>query len=336
MLEQPIMAKKDARPEKKTKASGNTAVPGAAEDGGTHAEKTQTTSQPSAIPAKVSSFDIEAKDLPKRVAEAALGSGGFPFTKKLDDDAYEDQLFALQIELLKLQSHLKESGSKLVVVFEGRDGAGKGGAIMRVIEHLNPRNVRVVALSKPSDIEAGQWYFQRYANHFPTHGEMVLFDRSWYNRAGVEKVFGFAKPAETDRFIKEVPGFEAMLTSDGTVLVKLFLTIGREMQMKRLHKRWHDPLKRWKLSPLDFEAIDRWDQYSGAYDAMLKATSHKAAPWTIIRANDKLRARLAVIRAILGSMDYKGKDKKAIGSDEKGMVIDAKTYLAAGGEPDAG
>jgi polyphosphate kinase len=299
------------------------------------AKATKPAARAENVLARVTSFDIEVANLPKKIQDAALMSGGFPFKEKYDDDLYDETLENLQIELLKLQSDLKETGRKLVVVFEGRDGAGKGGAIMRVIEHLNPRSVRVVALAKPSDVEAGQWYFQRYASQFPTRGEMVLFDRSWYNRAGVERVFGFTKPEDTERFLSEVPGFESMVTSDGTVLLKLFLTIGREMQMKRLHKRWHDPLKRWKLSPLDFEAVDRWDQYSDAYDTMLAASNHNAAPWTIIRANDKMRARLAVIRAILGSMDYKSKNKKKIGKDEPGIVIDAKTYLAGGGEPDA-
>ncbi len=282
--------------------------------------------------AKVMAFDIEAEKLPKAVTDAAMRSGEFPYDEKYDEDAYEAELHALQIELLKLQSSIKESGKRVIVVFEGRDGAGKGGAIQRFTEHLNPRSCRVVALSKPTETEAGQWYFQRYAAHFPTAGEIVLFDRSWYNRSGVERVFGFAKPDQVERFLRETPVFEKLLVDEGVVLIKLFLTIGREMQMKRLHKRWHDPLKRWKLSPLDFEAIDRWDQYSDAYDEALSRTDHAAAPWTIIRANDKLRTRLEAIRVVLAAFDYAGKDAKAIGKSDPKIVLSAKDFLAVGGE----
>jgi polyphosphate kinase len=282
--------------------------------------------------AKVISFDIEAEKLPKAVSEGAMRSGDFPYDEKYDEDAYETELQALQIELLKLQSCIKETGQRVMIIFEGRDGAGKGGAIHRFTEHLNPRNCRVVALSKPTEAEAGQWYFQRYAAHFPTNGELVIFDRSWYNRAGVERVFGFAKPEQVERFLMEVPVFEKLLADEGIIVIKLFLTIGREMQMKRLHKRWHDPLKRWKLSPLDFEAIDRWDEYSDAFDAALERTDHPAAPWTIIRANDKLRTRLESMRVVLQAVEYKGKDEKAIGRVDPKIVFNAKTFLAIGGE----
>jgi polyphosphate kinase len=291
-----------------------------------------TTPPAGQVLAKVTSFDIEAEKLPKAVAEAAMRSGDFPYDDKLHEDAYDEALHALQVELLKLQSWLKEAKKRLIVVVEGRDGAGKGGAIQRVTEHLNPRSCRVVALSKPSEIEAGQWYFQRYVAHLPTLGEIVLFDRSWYNRAGVERVFGFATPEQVERFLREAAHFEQMLVGEDTVVVKLFLTIGREMQMKRLHKRWHDPLKRWKLSPLDFEAIDRWDQYSVAFEEGLKRSDHAAAPWTIIRANCKLRARLEVIRRLLGAFDYAGRDGKAIGAADPQIVLGATEFLKAGGE----
>jgi polyphosphate kinase len=284
--------------------------------------------------AKVTSFDIEAEKLPKAVSDGAMRSGQFPYDDKYDEDSYEAEIEALQIELLKLQSDIKESGKRVIVVFEGRDGAGKGGAIQRFTEHLNPRNCRVVALSKPSEAETGQWYFQRYAAHFPTAGEMVLFDRSWYNRAGVERVFGFAKPEQVERFLADVPVFEKLLSDEGITLIKLFLTIGREMQMKRLHKRWHDPLKRWKLSPLDFEAIDRWDQYSDAFDENLSRTDHAAAPWTIIRANDKLRTRLETVRVVLNAFEYKGKDAAKVGVCDPKIVLPAAEFLKAGGEPE--
>jgi polyphosphate kinase len=282
--------------------------------------------------AKVTSFDIEQENLPKAISAAAMRSGDFPYDEKYDEDTYEQEIEALQIELLKLQAHVRETGQRVMVVFEGRDGAGKGGTIQRFTEHLNPRGCRVVALSKPSDLEAGQWYLQRYATHFPTKGEIALFDRSWYNRAGVERVFGFTKPEDVETFLANIPVFEKLICDEGVILIKLFLTIGREMQMKRLHKRWHDPLKRWKLSPLDFEAIDRWDQYSDAFDAMLERTDHEAAPWTIIRANDKLRTRLEAIRVCLGRFDYKGKDEKAVGSCDPKIVLSAKDFLMKGGE----
>jgi polyphosphate kinase len=312
---------------------------GASKKGGVRASKKAAPARTAASPpprgevlAKVTSFDIEQEKLPKAIDAGAMRSGDFPYAEKYDEDAYEEEIEALQIELLKLQAHVRESGQRLIVVFEGRDGAGKGGAIQRFTEHLNPRGCRVVALSKPSDIEAGQWYLQRYAAHFPTHGEIALFDRSWYNRAGVERVFGFAKPDQVETFLRNVTVFERLLCEEGVVLIKLFLTIGREMQMKRLHKRWHDPLKRWKLSPLDFEAIDRWDQYSDAFDAMLERTDHEAAPWTVIRANDKLRTRMEAIRIVLNRFDYKGKDAKAVGPCDPKIVLSAKEFLHRGGE----
>jgi polyphosphate kinase len=282
--------------------------------------------------AKITSFDIEAEKLPKAISDKAMQSGDFPYPDKMDEEDYLDALEKLQIELLKLQSHIKDTGQRLIIVFEGRDGAGKGGAIQRFTEHLNPRNCRVVALSKPSEMETGQWYFQRYAAHFPTAGEIVIFDRSWYNRSGVERVFGFAKPDQVEKFLRDVPVFEKLLVDEGIIVLKLFLTIGQEMQMKRLHKRWHDPLKRWKLSPLDFEAIDRWDQYSDAFDEVLERTNHAAAPWTIIRANDKLRTRLETIRTVLKAFDYQGMDAKAIGKTDAKIVLGADEFLKHGGE----
>ena len=277
-------------------------------------------------------FDIEAAELPRKIAQAAFGSGGYPYPERMKRKRYEKELLPLQIELQKLLRWVREANERIVIVFEGRDGAGKGGAITRFTQHLNPRHARVVALSKPSDIEKGQWYFQRYAAEMPTTGEIVLFDRSWYNRAGVERVMGFARPEQADEFLIEAPQFESMLTRDGIRLIKFFLTIGREMQVSRLHARWHDPLKRWKLSPMDFEAVPRFDAYSEAFDTMLSRSSTPWAPWTVVRANDKFRARLGTIRHVLHSVPYKDKDVQAIGETDPEIVMTAESYLALGGE----
>ncbi|MDJ1158022.1 polyphosphate kinase 2 [Chelatococcus sp. SYSU_G07232] len=279
-------------------------------------------------------FAIEKPGLPKAIDDAAMSSGDYPYAKKLKRGRYEEELRSLQIELLKLQAWVKDTGERLVVVFEGRDAAGKGGTINRFTQHLNPRGARVVALPKPTEAEAGQWYFQRYVAALPTAGEIVFFDRSWYNRAGVERVMGFCSPDETEHFLHEAPVFEHMLVRDGIRLVKLFLTIGREMQMKRLHARYHNLLKRWKLSPIDFEAINRWDDYSRAYEAMLRHTSTSDAPWTVVRANDKLRARLGAIRHLLEVTPYRGKDKTALGESDGRIVLDARRFLVNGGEPE--
>jgi polyphosphate kinase 2 len=277
-------------------------------------------------------FIIERKDLPPAIEAAAMRSGGYPYNKKMKRKQYEEELEKLQIELLKLQSWARDKGERIVIVFEGRDGAGKGGTIHRFTQHLNPRGARVVALTKPSDEEQGQWYFQRYLAELPTRGEMTLFDRSWYNRAGVERVMRFATKEQVRQFLKETPAVEKMLARDGIRLVKLFLSIGHEMQMKRLHARYHDPLKRWKLSPIDFEAMARWNDYSGAIDEMIEQTSTEVAPWTIVRANDKLRARLNAIRVVLDRMPYAEKSRAAIGEIDRRVVLDAKTYLKRGGE----
>jgi polyphosphate kinase len=281
---------------------------------------------------KKSGFDIQRKELPPGIDAAAMESGGYPYDKKMKRKRYDEELYALQIELLKLQAWVKDKGERVVIVFEGRDGAGKGGTIHRFTQHLNPRGARIVALAKPSDKEEGEWYFQRYVAQMPTRGEITLFDRSWYNRGGVERVMGFATKEQVRLFLKEAPSVEKLLTRAGIRLVKLFLTIGREMQMKRLHARYHDPLKRWKLSSIDFEAIARWKDYSNAFDEMMETTNTDAAPWTIVRANDKLRARLNAIRVVLDQIPYAGRDKSAIGDIDRRIVIDAKGYLKRGGE----
>ena len=278
------------------------------------------------------SFDIDNPDLPTAIDKAALGSGGFPYGKKLDRDEYDTQIYALQKELVKLQSHMQTKGERIVLVFEGRDAAGKGGTIKTILENLNPRYNLIAALPKPNDRERTQWYFQRYVDWLPAAGEMVLFDRSWYNRAGVEPVMGFCTPKETENFLDEAPEFEKRLTKDGIHLFKFWLSIGREMQFKRFHDRRHDPLKTWKLSPIDLEALNKWDAYSVARDRMLKQTDSAHAPWTVIRANDKRRLRINVIRTLLAGFDYEGKDKKAIGKIDEKIVLSAEQFLETDGE----
>lgn len=277
-------------------------------------------------------FDLEAETLPQEIDDRAFASGNFPYHRKYRRKDYEKELEPLQIELLKLLDWCRKKGERVVVVFEGRDGSGKGGTIARFTQHLNPRQARIVALAKPSDTEKGQWYFQRYAAEMPAAGEIVFFDRSWYNRAGVERVMGFSTPEESEDFLSEAPVFEGMLARDGIRIVKLFLTIGREMQMSRLHARWHDPLKRWKLSPIDFEAIPRFDAYSKAFERMLETTSSDWAPWTVIRANDKFRARLNAIRHVLASVPYDGRDEALIEALDPSIALSARHYLHEGGE----
>ena len=263
-------------------------------------------------------FDIDNPVLPDWVAESALLSGGYPYKKKLNDEEYQAELETLQIELVKVQFWQQATGERVMAVFEGRDAAGKGGSISAAIAYMNPRSARIVALTKPTETERGQWYFQRYVSHFPTAGEFVLFDRSWYNRAGVEPVMGFCTPEQYERFLKETPRFEKMIVREGIHFFKFWLDIGREMQIKRFHDRRHDPRKIWKLSPMDIAALNKWNDYGDKRDRMLKDTHTDITPWTVVRANDKRRARLNLLRHILHSLDYEGKDEKAIGEiDDK-------------------
>ena len=220
---------------------------------------------------------------------------------------YEQELTKLQIELLKLQNHVKENGLKILMIFEGRDAAGKGGTIKRITEHLNPRGARVVALEKPSDIERTQWYFQRYTQYLPSAGEIVLFDRSWYNRAGVEPVMGFCTTEEHHEFLREVPEFEKMLVKSGIILFKFYFSVSKKEQLKRFKKREIDPLKQYKLSPVDKESQNLWDKYTIAKFYMLMASNTDNAPWTIIKSDDKKRARLNCIRHILSNLEYEKK-----------------------------
>ncbi len=277
-------------------------------------------------------FDLQAERLPDWIDKRAFGSGGFPYEDKLPRRRYREELRALQTELVKFLKWVNDAEERLVVVFEGRDSAGKGGAIQRLTEHLNPRSAHVVALGRPTSIEARQWYFQRYVAQMPPRGQMAIFDRSWYNRAGVERVFGFCSQEETEHFLKEAPKFEAMLARDGVRFVKFFLTIGKEMQMTRLNRRWRDPLLRWKLSEIDEKAIKKWDDYSVAFDHILRRTDSEEAPWTVIRANDKRRARLETIRHLLSVTPYKHKDESAIGTPDRGIALPAEAFLEAGGE----
>jgi polyphosphate kinase 2 len=222
--------------------------------------------------------------------------------------AYSAELQPLQVELLKLQHRVEKAAQRIVILFESRDAAGKYGTINRFMQHLNRRHAKAVALAKPSDVERGQWYFQRYVAHLPTQGDMVLFDRSWYNRAGVERVMGFCIEEQAARFLKDAPKFEAGLVRDGFILIKLWLSVGREMQLKRFHSRRHHPLKRWKLTDVDIAGLTKWEAYNLAIEDMFARTHTDAAPWTVVRANDKRRARLNALRAVLSRIDYIGKD----------------------------
>ncbi len=255
----------------------------------------------------------------------------FPYEKRMKGKDYDAAYDALQIELVKFQNWLREKGERLVVVFEGRDAAGKGGAIKRVRENLNPRHARVVALSKPSDRERGEWYFQRYISHLPTDGDLVLFDRSWYNRAVVEKVFGFCTDTEREVFFRQTPQFEKLLVDDGIHLVKIWLNVGRAEQLRRFLAREADPLKGWKLSSIDVKGLAKWDEYSQAIREMFEHTHNETNPWTVIRSDDKRRARLAVMNLILGSFDYDGKDHKAVASPDP-LICGGPEMLADDGD----
>jgi polyphosphate kinase len=234
-----------------------------------------------------SAFDLDDPQLPREIEAAALESGGFPYHAKLAKKAYQKELELLQIELIKLHASLQKRRERLLVLFEGRDAAGKGSTIKRFMAHLNPRRAQAVALNKPTEVESGQWYFQRYVPHLPAVGSIVLFDRSWYNRAGVERVMGFCSPDQLADFLREAPQFEGLLARDGIHLFKFYLDIGRQMQLKRFHRRRHDPLRRWKITDIDLAAMAKWDDYTKAKEDMFRFTHSAALPWTVIRANDK-------------------------------------------------
>ena len=291
------------------------------------AEKAESRAVELDIRGKKRVFDVDDPVLPDWIEEKAFDSGDYPYGKKLGNDEYEKTLTQLQIELVKVQFWQQKTGKRIMAVFEGRDAAGKGGAIHATMAYMNPRSARIVALTKPTETERGQWYFQRYVATFPTAGEFVLFDRSWYNRAGVEPVMGFCTPEEYEKFLKETPRFEKMIASEDIHFFKFWLDIGREMQLKRFHDRRHDPLKVWKLSPMDIAALNKWGDYSDKRDRMLKETHTDTAPWTVIRANDKRRARINLIRHILTTLDYEGKDKQAIGTVDDKIVGSGPGFL---------
>ncbi|MCU0831223.1 MAG: polyphosphate kinase 2 [Rhizobiaceae bacterium] len=272
-------------------------------------------------------FDIRDPKLPGWVDDNDLTADDFPYKDKMDDDAFEAEMHRCQLEIVKMLGWMAETGERAVVVFEGRDAAGKGGTIAALRENMNPRQARNVALPKPTDAERKQWYFQRYASHMPTAGELVTFDRSWYNRAGVEPVMGFCTPEQHKRFLADAPEFEELITREGIHLIKLWLNIAQETQLKRFHDRWQDPLKRWKFSPIDVKGMTLWDAYSDARDLMLQKTHSKHAPWTVIRANDKRRLRLAAVRAVLAAVPYAGKDDKAVGTQDKAIAGSPKAIL---------
>lgn len=279
------------------------------------------------INGKKRTFNIDDPKLPDWIDDGDLASGGYPYRDKLPSDEYAKTVDQLQIELVKMQYWLQDTGNRVVCLFEGRDAAGKGGTIFTLRQYMNPRSARNVALPKPSETERGQWYFQRYVSHFPTTGEFVTFDRSWYNRAGVEKVLGFCTPEQHESFLEEVPGFERLVVADGIHFFKFWLDLGQLMQLKRFHDRRHSPLKNWKFSPIDIEGAKRWDDYTKARDEMLARTHTAYAPWTIVRANDKRRARIAVIRRILLSLPYKGRDLDVIGNEDALIIGSGHEFL---------
>jgi polyphosphate kinase len=245
----------------------------------------------------------------------------YPYDERLDRDVYDEQKYLLQVELLKFQNWTEDVGGKHVLLFEGRDAAGKGGTIKRFMEHLNPRYARTVALSKPSDREQDQWYFQRYVKHLPTSGEMVLFDRSWYNRAGVERVMGFATEEEYEQFFNQVSVFEKMLVDSGISVTKFWFSVTQSEQRTRFIIRQVDPVRQWKLSPMDLESLDKWDAYTEAKEQMLLRTDTDHAPWMTIKSNDKKRARLEAMRYFLSRFDYEGKDDSVVGTPDRRLVM---------------
>ena len=267
-----------------------------------------------ALASKTEPQFIETQACPDDELAADWMHGGYPYKNKMSRKRYEQEKYHLQVELLKLQAWVKETGQKVVILFEGRDAAGKGGSIKRLMEHLNPRGARIVALEKPTGVERGQWYFQRYVQHLPTAGEIVMFDRSWYNRAGVERVMGFCSEAEYLEFMRQTPEFERMLAHNNVHLIKFWFSVSREEQLRRFKEREKHPLKQWKLSPIDLASLDKWDDYTRAKEAMFFYTDTADAPWTVIKSTCKKRARLNAMRYLLHKLPYTGKDLQQIDS----------------------
>ena len=260
--------------------------------------------------------------------------GGYPYQNRMLRKSYEKQKYMLQMELLKLQAWIKETGQRVIILFEGRDAAGKGGTIRRFMEHLNPRGAQVVALQKPSDVERGQWYFQRYIQHLPSTGEIVLFDRSWYNRAGVERVMGFCSQDEYNEFMHQCPQFERNLARSGIHLIKFWFSVSREEQRARFKERKTHPLKQWKLSPIDLASLDKWDEYTKAKEAMFYHTDITEAAWTVIKSDCKKRARLNAMRHVLHKFPYQGKDLSNIGTTDPLLVGRANVIYEKGEKSD--
>lgn len=279
----------------------------------------------------------EAKRFDKKISSVKemnalkpdLKPGEYPYLNGYNRDLYNKQIRQLQIELIKLQNWVQKKGKKIVLIFEGRDAAGKGGTIQRFIEHLNPRVARVAALPKPTETECGQWYFQRYVAHLPTNGEMVFFDRSWYNRAVVEPVMGFCTQNQYETFIKEVPSFEKNILSSGIILFKFWLDVSRKEQKRRFKQRRKDPLKQWKLSPVDLASLSKWDDYTQAIHKMFFETDTQDAPWTVIESDDKMRARINAIRLVLRNIDYTGRDLSVIGEVDPRIVYRANSITGS-------
>ena len=247
-------------------------------------------------------------------------TASYPYDAEMKKKDYEAHMERLQIELVKMLADLRATGKRLVVVFEGRDAAGKGGTIGVLRENLNPRNCAVVALAKPTEREAAQWYFQRYVDWLPAAGEMAIFDRSWYNRAMIEHVFGFCKADQREKFFRQLPEFEKMVVDEGIILLKIWLEVGRAEQLKRFLDREQDPLKQWKLSSIDIEGLPKWDDYTAAIDETMERSNFKHAPWTVILSDDKLRARIAAVQVVLEAVGYKGRDSDAIGKIDSKIV----------------
>ncbi len=254
----------------------------------------------------------------------------YPYAELMRRKEYEAEKTALQIELMKLQNSMRETGDRAIILFEGRDAAGKGGTIRRFMEHWNPRTARVVALDKPSEVESGQWYFQRYIRHFPTSGEIVLFDRSWYNRAGVERVMGFSSDPDYRMFMRHVPMLERMIVDSGISLIKLYFSVSQKEQLRRFDERAKDPLKQWKVSAVDIRSKDKWREYTEAKEAMFLLTNFEVAPWTIIKSDDKKRARINAMRHVLHVMDYKGKELSVAHAPDPSIVAYSHEVYTAG------
>ncbi|WP_439113266.1 polyphosphate kinase 2 [Hydrogenophaga sp.] len=277
--------------------------------------------------------EAKAQVKPDEALAADWRSGAYPYKNLLSRRVYESQKYLLQVELLKLQAWAKETGQRIVILFEGRDAAGKGGTIKRMMEHLNPRGARVVALEKPSEVERGQWYFQRYVQHLPTAGEIVLFDRSWYNRAGVERVMGFCSDDEYQEFMRQAPQFERQLVRSGVHLIKFWFSVSRSEQRRRFKERKAHPLKQWKLSPIDLASLDKWDDYTKAKEAMFFETDTADSPWTVIKSDCKKRARLNAMRYLLQKLPYTNKDPKNIGALDSLIVGRAHVVYERGERP---